>query len=80
MPSEKNSLSGSELMLTKGNTAIEVPAGLASAAGCATDPEVPGTNAVAGGAGGMRPTHQNSPPPSSNSTVRIVNSRPLTRC
>ena len=25
-------------------------------------------------------THQNSPPPSSNSTVRIVNSRPLTRC
>jgi len=34
---------------------------------------------VAGGATGMRPTHQNSPPPSSSSVVRIANSRPLMR-
>ena len=79
MPSEKYSLSLSPLMLTNGSTAIEVPAALASAAGCATAAAALAAVAVTGGATGMRPTHQNSPPPNSSKTVRMANSRPLTR-
>ena len=79
MPSEKYSLSLSPLILTKGSTAIEVPADLDSAADCATPDVLLAVIVVAGGATGIRPTHQKSPPPSSNSTVRIANSRPLTR-
>ncbi len=79
MPSEKYSLSLSPLMLTKGSTAIEVPADFASAAGCAAVVEGPAAAVAAGAATGICPTHQNSPPPINSSAVRIANSRPLTR-
>mgnify|MGYP006370172845 CR=1 FL=1 len=73
MPSAKKPFSTSVLMLTKGNTAIDGPV---AAGACSCD--APGCAVIATGAAGMRATHQNIPPPSSSSTVRIANSRPLT--